>query len=538
MDFTVAGDYTYSVVDETFPLYAMIANKKLSSTQENKEVVLVNKPSYSTTKDLSTSTPENREVDLVNNPFYSTTKDLSSSTPENREVVLINNPSYSTTKVPSPSTPKNREVHLVNNPFYSTTKELSSFIPENREVVLVTNPSYSIPSSSTQENRKVALVTNPFYSTTKDPSTSNREVILVTNFSYSTTKVPLTSTPENREVLLLTKPPYSKIEINKDETTRNVMMICVAVTIALISVVATLCFAYTFVEISKLKKNHTHIEAQNTTGNLYQNCLMLENKFQQIIDNLGSPGHYQHYPAVSCAAALLYDPSSSSGHYWVRSSNGSAIHVYCDMTRSCGNSTRGWMRVAELDMTNRSNQCPTGLRSRPNSNIRTCARDSISGGCSSVTFFTRNIEFSRVCGKFRAYQFGETSAFSTSLSIDTHYVDGISLTHGRPRRHIWTFAAALDDTSLCPCNNETIQTPGFVGNDYFCDAGNIRDGDPLWDREGCSAGSTCCSFNNPPWFYKQLPQPTTDDNIEMRLCRDGHNYNEDVVIETVDLYIQ
>ena len=489
MDFTVAGDYTYSVVDETFPLYAMIDNKKLSSTQENKEVVLVNKPSYSTTKDLSTSTPENREVDLVNNPFYSTTKDLSSST------------------------------------------------PENREVVLVTNPSYSIPSSSTQENRKVALVTNPFYSTTKDPSTSNREVILVTNFSYSTTKVPLTSTPEKREVLLLTKPPYSKIEINKDETTRNVMMICVAVTIALISAVATLCFAYTFVEISKLKKSHTHNEAQNTTGNLYQNCLMLENKFQQIIDNLGNPGHYQHCPAASCAETLLYDSSSPSGHYWIRSSNGSAVRVYCDMTRLCGNITGGWMRVAELDMTNSNTQCPTGLRSRSDLNIRTCARDSISGGCSSVTFFTRNIEFSRVCGKFRAYQFGETSAFSTSLSIDTHYVDGISLTHGRPRRHIWTFAAALDDTSLCPCNNETIQTPGFVGNDYFCDTGNIRDGDPLWDGEGCSAGSTCCSFNNPPWFYKQLPQPTTDD-IEMRVCRDDYNYNEDVVIETVDIYIQ
>ena len=456
-----------SVVNETFLLYDMTENKKLSSTPENREVHLVNNPSYSTVKVPSTSTPENREVHLVNNPSYSTTKVSSTSTPENREVHLVNNPSYSTIKVPSTSTPENREVHLVNNP------------------------------------------------------------------SYSTTKVSSTSTPEKREVLLLTKPPYSKIEINKDETTRNVMMICVAVTIALFSVVATLCFAYTFVEISKLKKSHTHNEAQNTTGNLYQNCLMLENKFQQIIDNLGNPGHYQHYPAVSCAAALLYDPSSSSGHYWVRSSNGSAIHVYCDMTRLCGNSTRGWMRVAELDMTNRSNQCPTGLRSRSDFNICTCAIDSISGKCSSVIFYTSNIEFSRVCGKFRAYQFGETDAFSM-LSIDTQYVDGISLTHGRPRRHIWTFAAAYDDASLCPCNNETIQIPGFVEKDYFCDAGNIRDGDPLWDGEDCSADSTCCSFNNPPWFYKQLPQPTTDD-IEMRLCRDGF---EDVLIETVDIYIQ
>ena len=330
-----------------------------------------------------------------------------------------------------------------------------------------------------------------------------------------------------------------KIERNKEKTAKKIM-ICMVVTIALISVVATLCFAYSFVEISRLKKGHAHInEVQNTTRNnmpLYQNCLTLENKFQQLIDNLGNPGHYQHYPAASCTAALLHNSSSPSGHYWVRSSNGSAVRVYCDMTRSCGNITGGWMRVAELDMTNSSTQCPTGLMSRSDFNICTCAIDSISGKCSSVTFFTSNIEFSRVCGKFTAYQIGETDAFSM-LSIDTHYVDGISLTHGRPRRHIWTFAAAHDDVSLCPCNNEAIQSPGFVGNDYFCDTGNIRDGDPLWDREGCSAGNTCCSFNNPPWFYKQLPQPTNDD-IEMRLCRDGYNYNEDVVIETVDLYIQ
>ena len=44
--------------------------------------------------------------------------------------------------------------------------------------------------------------------------------------------------------------------------------------------------------------------------------------------------------------------------------------------------------------------------------------------------------------------------------------------------------------------------------------------DPLWDGAGCESTSTeCCTFNSPPWFYKQLPQPTTD-NIEMMLCRD------------------
>ena len=61
--------------------------------------------------------------------------------------------------------------------------------------------------------------------------------------------------------------------------------------------------------------------------------------------------------------------------------------------------------------------------------------------------------------------------------------------------------------------------------------------DPLWDGQGCGGTSTCCSFNNPPWFCKQLPQPTTDD-IELRLCADEPIGNEDTTIEIVDMYVK
>ena len=33
----------------------------------------------------------------------------------------------------------------------------------------------------------------------------------------------------------------------------------------------------------------------------------------------------------------------------MRSSNGSSVHVYCDMTKSCGNVTGGLTRVAILN---------------------------------------------------------------------------------------------------------------------------------------------------------------------------------------------
>ena len=40
--------------------------------------------------------------------------------------------------------------------------------------------------------------------------------------------------------------------------------------------------------------------------------------------------------------------------------------------------------------------------------------------------------------------FGQPYYSNRALTIDSQYVDGVSLTHGQyPRKHIWTFAAAL-----------------------------------------------------------------------------------------------
>ena len=74
-------------------------------------------------------------------------------------------------------------------------------------------------------------------------------------------------------------------------------------------------------------------------------------------------GQLQHCPAASCsnidAQSLILRPS---GFYWIRSSSGTAVQVYCDMDRVCGcNSTGGWTRVAYLNMTDASQQCPSTL---------------------------------------------------------------------------------------------------------------------------------------------------------------------------------
>ena len=163
-----------------------------------------------------------------------------------------------------------------------------------------------------------------------------------------------------------------------------------------------------------------------------------------------------------------------------------------------------------------------------------------------------------MCGKIIGYQYGSPEGFGPyyhnnfNLGISDSYVDGLSLTHGiSPRNHLWTFVAAVDETRsnqfVCPCTKtDAIYTgivPPFVGQDYFCDTGSEYDAyatqpqfyyqDPLWDGSGCGSTSSCCGFNNPPWFCKQLTQPTIDD-IELRACVNANINNEDVAIESID----
>ena len=246
---------------------------------------------------------------------------------------------------------------------------------------------------------------------------------------------------------------------------------------------------------------------------------------------------------------------SSSGYYYIVTNSNGVIRVYCDTSaRYCScDASGGWMRVANLDMTDPTQQCPDGFRliDTIEPPLRTCGRpDGHSDGCVSITFPVHGIEYSRVCGRIVGYQFGSPSGFDTDeSSIDRDYMAGISLTYGLPRQHIWSFVNAQNENTtseVCPCiRNSRISVPLFVGNDYFCDSavrgrnrteGIYHPDDPLWDGQGCGSTSTCCEFNNPPWFCKQLPQPTTDD-IELRLCENSNSDNDDSPFELIQLYI-
>ena len=170
----------------------------------------------------------------------------------------------------------------------------------------------------------------------------------------------------------------------------------------------------------------------------------------------------------------------------------------------------------------------------------------------SVNYTSYGIPYSRVCGRIIAYQFGHPNgfgAFNRGLqTLDVAYVDGISVTYGHPRNHIWTFAAMRESHGTCPCITDRTAAPSFVNGAHFCEVGisndgsTFLDGNPLWDGQGCVASfGGCCQRNNPPWFCKQLDQPTAED-IELRIMSNTVNdvllENEDTPVQLIEIFVQ
>ncbi len=208
--------------------------------------------------------------------------------------------------------------------------------------------------------------------------------------------------------------------------------------------------------------------------------------------------------------------------------------------------------VAYLNMSDTTQRCPSSWNFTA-SPVRGC--DRLVSNCDSVTFPSNGQSYSRVCGRVIGYQRGTTDAFNGG-SLEGAYLDGVSITHGAAgsRQHIWSFVAALHDADpsysssfVCRCTNINqnwpYQVPSFIGNNYFCDTGNHGSTiptstftEPIWDGTGCSATSTCCEFNNPPWFCTTLPRPTTND-LEVRNCGGTEApQHEDVIINLIKLH--
>lgn len=234
---------------------------------------------------------------------------------------------------------------------------------------------------------------------------------------------------------------------------------------------------------------------------------------------------------------------------------------------NCGEG--GWTRVAYLNMSQPGANCPQGLFTRTEAGLTLCGRTPTNlmaptphnGGCHGTAFSTLGLQYSRVCGQIRGYQYGTPDSFhyysiNKILTVDDAYVDGVSITHGsQPRKHIWTYVTGLnlqwsDNSYVCPCNNVSSQVPvpPYVGNDYYCETGDndksccsftsLYSNDPLWDGQQCiGEEAPCCTNPNMPWFNKTLDKPTSDD-IELRVCSyERPDTNEDTRLQIIELFV-
>ena len=226
--------------------------------------------------------------------------------------------------------------------------------------------------------------------------------------------------------------------------------------------------------------------------------------------------------------------------------------MYCNMGTLCGRGG-GWTRLGKLDMTKYYERCPSPFKCSKQGNTRICSKNR--RGCESKYLPSYGIRYSQVCGRVRGYQWRGTDAFYRSVNdINKVYVDGVSITRGSPRKHVWSFASGLTEKGTyiyaCPCNRGVTSSaypPSFVGNDYFCESGytsvfhsRYTTEDPLWDGKQCRyREAPCCRKSYLPWFLKNIGGTTTD-SLELRLCTDPHEglHDERVAIDQYEFYVK
>ena len=231
------------------------------------------------------------------------------------------------------------------------------------------------------------------------------------------------------------------------------------------------------------------------------------------------------------------------------------VRVLKEFLHPCGHGS--WKRVEYLVFRDVGTVCPDVFASGVHSERPYTCSNLNPNQCNMHTIQVHSKEYTKVCGRVRAYGVGLSNGFigyhDEDQGIDGAYVNGVSLTHGdlSDPTHIWSFAIGLaqiitpglSGQAHCPCDGGA-PPPGFVGGAYFCEspietevavASVFHLNNVLWDGEECGTNSDCCTRLSHPFFVKQLEQPTTDD-IDLRLCK-GSGIT-DVALELVEIYIQ
>ena len=95
-----------------------------------------------------------------------------------------------------------------------------------------------------------------------------------------------------------------------------------------------------------------------------------------------------------------------------------------------------WRQVAYLDMTDPSQQCPSGWREYITSGVKACGRPANSTGSCATEFYFINCQYSQVCGRIIGYQVGRPNAFRRHNN-NSRDLDSVIISHGAQQEHIY-----------------------------------------------------------------------------------------------------
>ena len=222
----------------------------------------------------------------------------------------------------------------------------------------------------------------------------------------------------------------------------------------------------------------------------------------------------------------------------------SSADILEEFTHPCGGS--GWKLAIYRDFRDPDTPCPppwqqTMYSERP----YTCGRPTTFAP-TCVGFFlseTANLEYSKLCGRIKAYQFG------TAHGPLESYIDFGTFIRSLTSEVFWRFTAGLTqsqansvlDSQRCPCDGGP-----DIGEHYFCES-LIEEDNPgtkydnhffhnevLWDEAGCSSSGDCCSRFDSPYFIRHLPD-IMNTQIYVQICNFG---TDNFAIELIELYVK
>ena len=219
----------------------------------------------------------------------------------------------------------------------------------------------------------------------------------------------------------------------------------------------------------------------NSCEDIYNKNLQSRDKsgYYWILDGPSRVYCGMSYTGSSCENIYINNVATrdKSGYYRVN-----IEWVYCNMTAialsrgailSCAGVDGVWERIASFNII-AGDDCPSPWVKSSHNGVSFCIPASTAAGCYSVKYSTNGMSYQRVCGRASGYQKASPDGFQGN-SIDNGYVDGLSITHGSPRQHIWTYAVGLTDSGTsnnCPCAAVPGPTPpSFVGSHYYCESG-------------------------------------------------------------------